>query len=86
MDGFDMGPNMARQVDNAAALSEPAAANNNGLKVVSAFSPWKHPKRFRTGGRDDTIYELYSVCNHHGSDLQVYLIHLTELYLIILGF
>merc|ERR1712088_374037 len=28
--------------------------------------------RFRMGGRDveDTTYELYSVCNHHGSDLQ----------------
>jgi len=69
MDGFDMSPNMARQVESVAPLSEPTG-NSNGLRVLSAFSPWKHPKRFRTGGRDDTIYELYSVCNHHGSDLQ----------------
>ena len=68
LDGFDMSPNMARAPDSV-PTTEPTS---NGLRVLSAFSPWKHPKRFRMGGRDveDTTYELYSVCNHHGSDLQ----------------
>ena len=68
IDGFDMSPNMARTPE-AVPSAEPTS---NGLRVLSAFSPWKHPKRFRMGGRDaeDTTYELYSVCNHHGSDLQ----------------
>jgi len=70
MDGFDMSPNMARGSDSPPS-SEPTT-NSNGLRVLSAFSPWKHPKRFRMSGRDpeETTYELYSVCNHHGSDLQ----------------
>ena len=70
MDGFDMSPNMARAPDAVPTTGPPT--NSNGLRVLSAFSPWKHPKRFRMGGRDaeDTTYELYSVCNHHGSDLQ----------------
>ena len=45
----------------------------NGLKVLSAFSPWKHPKRLRLGvggPGDETTYDLYGVCNHHGTDLQ----------------
>ena len=68
IDGFDMSPNMARTPDSVPS----AEPTSNGLRVLSAFSPWKHPKRFRMGGRDaeDTTYELYSVCNHHGSDLQ----------------
>jgi len=68
LDGFDMSPNMARTPD----MVPSAEPTSNGLRVLSAFSPWKHPKRFRIGGResDETTYELYSVCNHHGSDLQ----------------
>merc|ERR1719347_1724475 len=73
MENFDMSPNMARTVENPAANRHqiPSTTTANSFKVLSAFSPWKHPKRFRPGSeREDTIYELYSVCNHHGSDLQ----------------
>merc|ERR1719481_1112239 len=73
MENFDMSPNMARTVENPAANGHqiPSTTTANSFKVLSAFSPWKHPKRFRPGSdRDDTMYELYSVCNHHGSDLQ----------------
>jgi ubiquitin carboxyl-terminal hydrolase 31 len=50
--------------------------------LSSAFSPWKHPRRYQQRSNnnnnnsgteravEDTMYELYSVCNHHGSDLQ----------------
>merc|ERR1712029_1171812 len=41
---------------------------------LSTFSPWKHPKRLRLNGHggegDETTYELYGVCNHHGQGLQ----------------
>ena len=73
LENFDMSPNMAKTPENSSGVPEPGAANNmsNGLKVLSAFSPWKHPKRFRLGGQgDETTYELYGVCNHHGQDLQ----------------
>lgn len=73
MENFDMSPNMARSVENTSNGHQVSGSTNtaNGFKVLSAFSPWKHPKRFRPGSdRDDTMYELYSVCNHHGSDLQ----------------
>ena len=73
LENFDMSPNMAKTQENPAGVPEPGATNNmsNGLKVLSAFSPWKHPKRFRLGGQgDETTYELYGVCNHHGQDLQ----------------
>jgi len=76
LENFDMSPNMARQPGGGAAAGEQAAAANvngtaesNTAKVLSAFSPWKHPKRYRDYDRDDTVYELYSVCNHHGSDM-----------------
>lgn len=45
----------------------------------SALSPWKNPKKFvaaelqhkfQRSASDDSVYELYAVCNHHGSDLQ----------------
>jgi len=69
MEGFDMAPNMARPVDSIAP--EAATVTSNGLKVLSAFSPWKHPKRFRGYGDDnECVYDLYAVCNHHGADLQ----------------
>ena len=68
LDRFDMSPNMARPVAEPGLPStDPPAAN--GLRGLSAFSPWKHPKRFRSYDREETMYELYSVCNHHGSDL-----------------
>ncbi len=73
LENFDMSPNMAKTPENSSGVPDPGAANNmsNGLKVLSAFSPWKHPKRFRLGGQgDETTYELYGVCNHHGQDLQ----------------
>ena len=76
LDNFDMGPNMARQHQEPSATASPAVSDHqsnitNGLKALTAFSPWKNPKRFRDGGGgEDTKYELYGVCNHHGSDLQ----------------
>jgi len=76
LEGFDMTPNMARaQETGAGSLIDPHHHNiTNGLKVLSTFSPWKHPKRLRLNGQggegDETTYELYGVCNHHGSDLQ----------------
>jgi len=68
LDGFDMSPNMARGAvpDNLAAAD---GGPPNGLKGLTAFSPWKHPKRLRTHDRESTVYDLYSVCYHHGSDL-----------------
>lgn len=48
--------------------------NTNGLKMWTTLSPWKHPKRFPNQNRRDDeenyMYDLYAVCNHHGSDLQ----------------
>ena len=80
LDNFDMGPNMARQQQQQEQSASPPVPDNNqnqtsnlshGLKALTAFSPWKNPKRFREGGGvEDTKYELYGVCNHHGSDLQ----------------
>ena len=83
IEGFDMGPNMARSggaeggtvpagTDTAGGTGQ-QSNTSAGLRVLSAFSPWKHPKRFRGGcgaAGEETTYELYSVCNHHGSDLQ----------------
>ena len=66
LEGFDMSPNMARSGEPGLPAQDNPA---NGLKVMNAFSPWKHPKRFRAYSKEDTVYELYSVCNHHGSDL-----------------
>merc|ERR1719283_169562 len=47
LEGFDMTPNMARtQETGAGSLIDPHHQNiTNGLKVLSTFSPWKHPKR-----------------------------------------
>ena len=83
LEGFDMSPNMAPRGDittTSDAAGRPAGgevlSRGAGLQILSsAFSPWKHPKRYcrnndRAGGVEDTMYELYSVCNHHGSDLQ----------------
>ena len=70
LENFDMSPNMAR-ARSADQPDNPHQAAAQGLKALSAFSPWKHPKRFRlTGSGEDTTYELYGVCNHHGTDLQ----------------
>ena len=80
LDQFDMGPNMARhQQEGSTATASPPVPESqqsnitNGLKALSAFSPWKNPKRFPRyggGGEEETKYELYGVCNHHGTDLQ----------------
>jgi len=71
MESFDMSPNMARPPLDAATAPEAATVTSNGLKVLSAFSPWKHPKRLRGfGDENDCMYDLYAVCNHHGADLQ----------------
>lgn len=73
LENFDMSPNMARAPDSPAPATSLGDQNiSNGLKVLSAFSPWKHPKRFRMNGQGEheTTYELYGVCNHHGTDLQ----------------
>ena len=48
-------------------------------RMWSALSPWKNPKKFvaaeiqhklQRNSSDDSVFELYAVCNHHGSDLQ----------------
>ena len=64
LEGFDMSPNMAR-----AAEPGPSSPEAQPSSLKTTFSPWKHPKRFRAYDREETVYELYSVCNHHGSDL-----------------
>lgn len=33
------------------------------------WSPWKRPRR-HLPRLDDNVYDLYAICNHHGSDLQ----------------
>ena len=51
LDGFDMSPNMARgAADNMAATAD--VEGQNGLRSLTAFSPWKHPKRLRTYDRE----------------------------------
>lgn len=35
---------------------------------VALWSPWRRTRRTLT--YDDNVYDLYAVCNHHGSDLQ----------------
>ena len=49
------------------------------FRMWSALSPWRNPKKFvatelqhkfQKNISDDSVYELYAVCNHHGSDLQ----------------
>ena len=49
------------------------------FRMWSVLSPWRNPKKFvatelqpkfQKNISDDSVYELYAVCNHHGSDLQ----------------
>lgn len=39
--------------------------NSNGNGVLGYWSPWKPPQRHFH--RSDNTYELYGICNHHGS-------------------
>ncbi|XP_059472470.1 ubiquitin carboxyl-terminal hydrolase 43 [Neocloeon triangulifer] len=54
--GFDMSPHVA---------SKPEGAVPNGV----GWSPWKRPRR-QSSAREDNVYDLYAVCNHHGQDVQ----------------
>ena len=75
LEGFDMSPNVTKSPGsssgNSTSSTESTTTTNSHLKMFNALSPWKHPKRFpQTRSDEDYTYELYAVCNHHGSDLQ----------------
>eukprot|EP00095_Tigriopus_kingsejongensis_P008552 snap_masked-scaffold989_size72935-processed-gene-0.7 protein:Tk08552 transcript:snap_masked-scaffold989_size72935-processed-gene-0.7-mRNA-1 annotation:"ubiquitin carboxyl-terminal hydrolase 31-like" len=85
-EGFDMGPNVSKAPPVPASDAEPSPnlpdkppvvsptpeSGANTLKMFNVLSPWRHPKRFpiQKSGDDDYMFDLYAVCNHHGSDLQ----------------
>jgi hypothetical protein len=55
--GFDMSPHVASRPEGGSVP--------NGV----GWSPWKRPRR-QSSARDDNVYDLYAVCNHHGQDVQ----------------
>ena len=61
--------------------STTTSSTSSTLKMLNALSAWKPHKRFHMstghhqghqghGQSENNVYELYAVCNHHGSDLQ----------------
>lgn len=82
-EGFDMSPNVTKTPSPTGSNQEqqptsspiPPAPNSetgpNTMKMLTALSPWRHPKRFPIHrNNEDYMFDLYAVCNHHGSDLQ----------------
>uniref|UniRef100_A0A0K2SXQ8 Ubiquitin carboxyl-terminal hydrolase n=1 Tax=Lepeophtheirus salmonis TaxID=72036 RepID=A0A0K2SXQ8_LEPSM len=81
LDGFDMTPNVSRSSSTNSStcstiLSSQVMVESSINKVIAnAFNPWRHPKRYLARStvltqEDNYMYDLYAVCNHHGSDLQ----------------
>lgn len=59
--GLDMNPYVAARNQNVQQI------HNTSLTSLTFWSPWKRP-RYRPYTRfEDNVYELYAVCNHHGS-------------------
>lgn len=58
--GFDMSPNLANK-RNTGNKNEPFSDNES-------WSPWKRIRKESNSG--DNLYDLYSVCYHHGTDLE----------------
>ncbi len=80
LEGFDMSPNVAKSpgsptagTTEASAGSQPSSSDHSNPlnKMFNPLSVWKHPKRFLNARNDDDyVYDLYAVCNHHGTNLQ----------------
>ena len=65
--GFDIREHMAQRP--RAARQETTQDQSSVLAAV--WSPWKRPKRSpQPPSENDFVYDLFAVCNHHGSDLQ----------------
>eukprot|EP00096_Caligus_rogercresseyi_P014740 TRINITY_DN7236_c0_g1_i1.p1 TRINITY_DN7236_c0_g1~~TRINITY_DN7236_c0_g1_i1.p1 ORF type:complete len:789 (-),score=290.55 TRINITY_DN7236_c0_g1_i1:540-2906(-) len=72
LDGFDMSPNVSRSSSPPHQQQQHSGVESSLNKVLS-FNPWRNPKRYilqRPPQEENHIYDLYAVCNHHGSDLQ----------------
>ncbi|XP_055926953.1 ubiquitin carboxyl-terminal hydrolase 31-like [Argiope bruennichi] len=58
--GLDMSPYITTRNQNVQQM-------HNNSSSLAFWSPWKRP-RYRPYSRlEDNVYELYAVCNHHGS-------------------
>ncbi|CAB0042422.1 unnamed protein product, partial [Trichogramma brassicae] len=72
--GFDMTPHLARNGVQSQSIPLPShhtVSNGNGLGTLG-WSPWKKPRARPNNLHkyDETVYDLYAICNHHGQDLQ----------------
>ncbi|CAL4093575.1 unnamed protein product, partial [Meganyctiphanes norvegica] len=63
--GFDISEHIASRPNN----TNQSACVDNGV-LGSVWSPWKKPKPRSRPVREDNVYDLYAVCNHHGQDMQ----------------
>ncbi|NXR94639.1 UBP43 hydrolase, partial [Hypocryptadius cinnamomeus] len=52
--GLDMAPHVAQR-------------GQPGGQLLGRWAPWQHPLRLPPGCPRDHLYDLYAVCNHHGS-------------------
>ncbi|KAG8178699.1 hypothetical protein JTE90_011625 [Oedothorax gibbosus] len=59
--GLDMNPYVATRNQAAQQM------HNNTLASLAFWSPWKRSRCRPYSRIDDNVYELYAVCNHHGS-------------------
>ncbi len=76
----EVGACNSNEADNPPDGVQGAAQASSTMRMFNAFSMWRHPKRLMVPGRgagggggradEDLVYDLYAVCNHHGSDLQ----------------
>lgn len=60
--GFDMSPHLASKCGTENAVDSDQALTGNNWS-----SPWKKPRKHSSAS--DSIYDLYAVCYHHGSNL-----------------